>query len=77
MWLWVGNHIKDLVVMRLDSKTVVSVVKTKLREWGVEERNFTYDMQGIGQYFKGFFPDALPFNNQMAPVAMNKEEKME
>lgn len=75
MWLWVGNHIKDLVVLRLDPKTVVSVVQTKLREWGVEEHNFTYDMQGIGQYFKGFFKDALPFNNQMAPVALTREER--
>jgi len=75
MWLWVGNHIRDVVVMRLDSRTVVSVVKAKLREWGVEEKNFTYDMQGIGQYFKGFFPDALPFNNQMAPVALTRDER--
>lgn len=75
MWLWIGNHIKDLVVMRLDPKTVVSVVQTKLREWGVEEMNFTYDMQGIGQYFKGFFKDAMPFNNQMAPIAQNREEE--
>ena len=76
MWHWVGSHTDDLVVMRLDSKTVVSVVQAKLREWGVEERNFTYDLQGIGQYFKGFFPDAVPFNNQAAPIAHNhKEEK--
>lgn len=75
MWLWVGNHIKDLVVMRLDPKTVVSVIHVKLSEWGVEEHNFTYDMQGIGQYLKGFFKDALPFNNQMAPVALTKDEQ--
>lgn len=75
MWLWIGNHIKDLVVMRLDPKTVVSVVQAKLREWGVEEMNFTYDMQGIGQYFKGFFKDAMPFNNQMAPIAQNRDEE--
>src|SRR3712207_2451059 len=75
MWHWVGNHTKDLVVMRLDSKTVVSVVKAKLKEWGVEECNFTYDMQGIGQYFKGYFPDAAPFNNQAAPIALDKYER--
>lgn len=75
MWFWIGNHIKDIVVMRLDPKTVVSVVQAKLREWGVEECNFTYDMQGIGQYFKGFFKDALPFNNQMAPVALTRDEE--
>jgi hypothetical protein len=75
MWLWVGDHISDLVVMRLDPKTVVSVVDAKLREWGVEERNLTYDMQGIGQYFKGFFPEATPFNNQAAPISLTKEER--
>lgn len=75
MWLWVGYHISDLVVMRLDPKTVVSVVQVKLREWGVEECNFTYDKQGIGQYFTGFFKDAIPFNNQMAPVALTREER--
>ncbi len=75
MWLWVGDHIKDLVVLRLDSRTVVGVVQSKLREWGVEERNFTYDMQGIGQYFKGFFPMAVPFNNQAAPIAVTRDER--
>ena len=75
MWHWIGRHTKDLVVMRLDSKMVVSVVQAKLREWGVEECNFTYDMQGIGQYFKGFFPDAVPFNNQAAPIALNRKEE--
>ena len=75
MWLWVGDHISDLVVMRLDPKTVVSVVEAKLREWGVEESNLTYDMQGMGQYFKGFFPEAMPFNNQAAPIPTTREEK--
>ena len=75
MWHWVGMHCLDLRVMRLDSKTLVSVVQTTLREWGVEECNFTYDMQGIGQYFKGFFPDAVPFNNQAAPIATERKEQ--
>ena len=75
MWLWIGWHCADIVVLRLDSKTLVSVVQAKLREWGVEECNFTYDMQGIGQYFKGFFKDAVPFNNQAAPYAENRKEE--
>ena len=75
MWLWEGNHCRDLVVLRLNAKTLVSVVKAKLKEWGVEECNFTYDMQGIGQYFKGFFPEAVPFNNQAAPIAQNRHEE--
>lgn len=75
MWHWKGWHCLDLRVMRLDSKTLVSVVQATLREWGVEESNFTYDMQGIGQYFKGFFPDAVPFNNQAAPIATERKEQ--
>ena len=75
MWHWVGMHCLDLRVMRIDSKTLVSVVQATLREWGVEECNFTYDMQGIGQYFKGFLPEAVPFNNQAAPIATEKKEQ--
>ena len=75
MWHWKGSHIEDLVVLRLDAKTLVSCIQTKLREWGVEERNFTYDLQGIGQYLKGFMPEAVPFNNQAAPIAKNRKEQ--
>lgn len=75
MWHWRGWHCIDLVVLRLDSKTLASVISAKLKEWGVEERNFTYDLQGIGQYLKGFFPDAVPFNNQATPVAKDRSEE--
>lgn len=76
MWLWVGWHVEDLFVCRTDSRTVVAAVKEKLAEWGVSEGNFTYDLNGIGQYFKGYFPDAVPFNNMAAPIAQSaKDEK--
>lgn len=75
MWHWRGWHCLELRVMRLDSRTLVSAVKATLREWGVEECHFTYDMQGIGQYFKGYFPDAVPFNNQGAPIPSTREER--
>ncbi len=76
LWNFIGNHIDDLLVLRNDSKTVITAVKEKLREWGVEECNFTYDVNGLGQSFKGFFPDAVPFNNMGAPIAASpKEEK--
>lgn len=75
MWHWRGHHCVDLVVLRLDARTLASVIKAKLAEWGVEECNFTYDLQGIGQYLKGFFPEALPFNNQAAPIAASRREE--
>ena len=65
-WLKIGNHIQDLFVCRLDPYSTIPLIKAKLREWGVLEQNFVFDLQGIGQIFKGAFPNAIPFNNQEA-----------
>ena len=75
MWLWQGWHVKDVFVCRFDSKTLVETIKAKLLEWGVQEDHFTYDYQGIGQLVQGFFPDAIPFVNQGAPIALTKDEE--
>lgn len=64
MWLWIGNHIQDIFTCSASSKEVVQNVKNKLEEWRVLEEDFTYDLSGIGQSFKGFFPNAVPFNNR-------------
>lgn len=66
LWLWQGWHVKDIYVSKLDSKRTVNAVKAKLDEWGVREENFTYDLNGLGQGFRGFFPNAVPFNNREA-----------
>lgn len=63
LWLWIGWHVQDLFVCNLNSKDTVDVVKAKLTEWGVTENHFTYDLNGLGQTFRGFFPHAIPFNN--------------
>lgn len=68
MWLFIGKHIQDIFTCQVDSKTTVSMVNAKLKEWNVLQENFTYDLNGIGQIFKGFFPDAKPFNNMAAPL---------
>ena len=67
MWLWEGLHIKDICVIRKDSKKTLDIVKGKLREWNVLEEHFVYDVNGLGQYFKGFLPRAVPFDNKAAP----------
>ena len=64
MWLWRGWHVEDIFVCRLDSKGSVEAVEMKLKEWGVLEENFCYDLNGIGQVFKGYFKKAVPFNNR-------------
>lgn len=64
MWLWVGWHIQDVFVCRADAKSAIDSVRAKLSEWGVLEEDFTYDLNGLGQTFKGFFKRAVPFNNR-------------
>ena len=64
LWFWIGNHIQDIFTCSATSKTAMQNVKNKLEEWHVLEEDFTYDLSGIGQSFKGFFPNAQPFNNR-------------
>lgn len=66
MWLTIGNHFQDVYACRVDSQKTLAIVRAKLLEWGVREENFTYDLNGVGQTFKGFFPKAVPFNNEGA-----------
>ena len=65
-WFKIGNHVQDVYVCQKDPYSTVPLIKAKLREWGVLEQNFTYDLQGMGQLFTGAFPNAIPFNNQEA-----------
>lgn len=74
-WLWKGWHLMDVHVCRRDSKTLVNSVKALLSLWGVPEENFTYDFQGLGQLLEGYFPDAVKFINQAAPIALTKAEE--
>ena len=65
-WLWIGWHVADVFVCRRDPYKTIDLLRGKLKEWGVIEQNFTYDLQGMGQVLKGAFPNAVPFNNQAA-----------
>lgn len=66
MFLWIGWHVADVFVCRFDSKTLVNAIRAKQQEWRVLEENIVYDLQGIGQYLRGFLTRAVPFNNQEA-----------
>ncbi len=71
-WLWIGWHVADVFVCRRDMYTTVDVIGAKLREWGVLESDFAYDLNGMGQVLKGAFPRAVPFNNQEAVGSKDK-----
>lgn len=63
LWHWIGWHLADIFVCQLDSMQTCQAVQAKLAEWGVSENHFLYDLNGLGQTFKGFFKNAIPFNN--------------
>ena len=75
LWLWIGNHIEDVSVSRDNSKRTEECVAYKLREWGVLEKDFVFDLNGPGQDFKGKFPDAVRFNNMAAPIPATKADE--
>lgn len=75
LWFWIGNHIEDVYVSRDNSKRTEECVAYKLREWGVLEKDFVFDLNGPGQDFKGKFPDAVKFNNMAAPIPMAKADE--
>ena len=75
LWLWFGNHIEDVYVSRDNSKRTEECVAYKLREWGVLEKDFVFDLNGPGQDFKGKFPDAVKFNNMAAPIPTTKADE--
>lgn len=72
---WIGMHIQDIYVCRASAKDAPALVRMKLREWGVLEQNFVYDLNGVGQTFRAYFPNAVSFNNMGAPIAVTKSEE--
>lgn len=73
MWLRVGNHIQDFVEFHMDAQNLIQAVDDQLHRWHVQPQNFTFDTNGIGQAFKGFFKRAVPFNNMEAPFGRDTE----
>lgn len=71
-WAWEGNHIFDIAVCSKDAKATVEFAKALLERWRVREENFAYDLIGVGQVFKGFFPKAVPFNAKEGVQEMYK-----
>jgi hypothetical protein len=55
-----------LATSQKDAKSTVDFTKALLDRWSVREDNFAYDLIGVGQVLKGFFPKAIPFNAKEA-----------
>lgn len=73
-WIWEGNHILDIEVFSIiNSEKLIKQTKSILERWLIDESNFIYDNNGLGQIFGGFFPKAIKFNNNGVPSNGNRE----
>lgn len=68
LWYWEGHHAKDIRVLAVNSKDTVNYTKEFLELHNVLEENFCYDVNGLGQVYTGFMPNAKPFNNKAMPT---------
>lgn len=75
MWLRIGNHYQDFVSFHMDAANLMDAVRQQLAVWHVKEENFVYDVNGIGQAFRGFFKHSMPFNNMEAPWGQTEDQK--
>ena len=66
-WYWEGHHARAIRVCTVDSKKTVEFAKEFLEQHNVIEEDFCYDVNGLGQVFKGYLPKAIPFNNKAMP----------
>lgn len=66
-WYWKGWHLADMMVAKADAKLLVDKAKNFLALHGVTEDRFAYDVNGVGQIFRGHFPLAVAFNNGEVP----------
>lgn len=74
-WLLRGNCIVDLDVCQLNSRDNINHTQELKRNWGVQDQNHVFDSNGIGQSYKGYFPRAIPFNNQETPYGFTENDK--
>ncbi len=66
IWAFDGRHVCDIDAwIGMPTDSVVPFVKKFLSKNGVRDENFTYDSNGLGLWFKGFFEKSKPFNNKL------------
>lgn len=74
-WLIRGNCIVDIDVCQLNSRDNINHTQDLKANWGVSDTNHVYDSNGIGQSYKGYFPRAIPFNNQESPYGQTPQQQ--
>ena len=62
---------KQIAFPKIGGKSLVAFLEKALKDFGIPQHNFIYDSDGIGGYLREFFPDAIPYNANSAPLPVN------
>lgn len=66
---WEGYSLEDIIIMdKSNGKEVIDAITLFAKSYGVENRNTTYDNDGVGGFVDGFIVGAIPFLNGGSPL---------
>ena len=60
---WEGNEAMDIEIMdKSDGPMVVELISSVAKYYGVENKNISYDADGVGGFVKGYLRGSVPFH---------------
>jgi len=65
---WLGRElVKIKILNKSDGKEVIDAITDMAKEIKCQNKNITYDADGVGGFIDGFIVGAIPFNNGASP----------
>lgn len=65
---WLGRELVKIKILdKSDGKEVIDAITTMAKEIKCQNKNITYDADGVGGFIDGFIVGAIPFNNGASP----------
>jgi len=65
---WLGRElVKIKILNKSDGKEVVDCIVNMAKEIKCQNKNITFDADGVGGFIDGFIKDSIPFNNGASP----------
>ena len=69
--VWKGKALEKVYkIDKCDNQEAINITKKIMRDHRVLNRHFTYDSDGVGAGFNGFFPNSKPFVNNGTPLKL-------
>ncbi len=65
---WIGRElVKVKIIDKSDGKEVIDAITDMAKEIKCQNKNITYDADGVGGFIDGFIVGSIPFNNGASP----------